>query len=120
MANSRSTNTRKKDTQAFMEMLCLDRNSTHSFKTLVGAAYETEEQAKQAWASFAELEVSIEQATFILDLYIENDLFESIFLDSEGFKAITGCEPQSIESYEEIDRRYWNQVRPTNVEFQIA
>lgn len=74
-------------------------------RTGIGAVFDTEEEARQAFEAARALEVV--GGGFLLDLYVNGDLVDTIELDAAGVQAISGEKPRSPEYYTEYDRQYW-------------
>lgn len=91
----------------YMETLYLGYGND-GYKTLVGAEFETSEETTQAFESAKNLSVDIKVAEFLLDLKEDDGtIIETIGLDSNGYKNITGQQVLSEEEYCEIDRNFW-------------
>jgi len=91
----------------YMETLYLG-SGNDGYKTLVGAEFESSEETTQAFESFKVISVDIKIAEFLLDLKEDDGtIIETIGLDSEGYKNITGKPVLREEEYCEIDRKFW-------------
>lgn len=81
-------------------------------KTLVGAEFDTDEEAVAAFESARSRGGSIKTAPFILDLREENgDIIDTIGISAETYSHITGEPVLSAEEYKEIDTKYWQAAK---------
>jgi len=48
-----------------------------------------------------------ENAPFLLDLYIEGDLVDTIHIEAKDVELLSGITPESPEYYVEYDKKYW-------------
>ena len=71
-------------------------------KTGLGAAFETEEETRQAFQKAKALEN--EGGGFLLDLYVDGNLIDTIELSANGVEVLTGEEPKTPEFYTAYDK----------------
>jgi hypothetical protein len=73
--------------------------------------WETPQECVDDFNSRRYLSVEGDEYSFLLDLYIDNDLVDTITLNIEGYKAVVGEEPPSMEECAKFDKEYWDEAR---------
>ena len=68
-------------------------------RTGIGAMFDTEEETRRAFEVARQFEVV--GGGFLLDLYIDGDLVDTIELDAAGVEAVSGEKPKPPEHYTE-------------------
>lgn len=79
-------------------------------KTGMGAVFKTKAETEQSFNAARSLEVDKDNAQFLLDFHSSGNLIDTILLDDEGFRAITGEKPKSAEEYTRFDMQYWANI----------
>ena len=77
-------------------------------KTGIGAMFETEEDTIAAFESARRLDDRSGQ--FLLDLYVKEDLIDTIGLTEQAVTQISGETVQSAEVYTQYDIDYWERI----------
>lgn len=96
--------------KSWMEMIYLDSEDA-ARKTNVGAVMESNQETWRAFLSAKRLAVPAEKAQFLLDYHNrKGDLADTICLDADGFKQITGEPVLSEAEYVAIDEAYWKKA----------
>src|SRR5687767_7454562 len=73
-----------------------------------GAAFDTWEETQTGFEKARKVECPKDDACFLADLHNEaGDLMDTVFLNEDGFRALLGEEPPTIEQSEAYDRNYW-------------
>ncbi len=83
----------------YMEFI--DIRSGNGVETNIGAAFSTDKETLANFTRHKRLEVDRDDCEFLLDLYSDNgdNLEDTILVDSDGFRTITGEEPKAEWSY---------------------
>jgi len=87
----------------------IDTRSGDARHTGIGAMFESLQATLEAFRNARQLEN--EAGGFLLDLYINNDLEDTIKLDERGVELVSGIVPLSPEYYVEFDEKYWLAVK---------
>lgn len=64
----------------------------------------------ETWAAFqtAKKALHVPGGGLVLDLYVDDELKDTITLNSYGFKRLTGSLPKSPQEYEKYDTVWWH------------
>ena len=101
---------------SYMELIFID-SEDQARKTNLALSLPTSAQTWAAFLGYRKFGVDIKQATFLLDYHKGNgDLSDTIAIDDEGFRAITGQEPMPEEAYIQIDTDFWSSAFSTPAE----
>lgn len=93
--------------QSQMKMIYLG-SGDHALQTGLGAIGETNADTWRAFNRARNLAVPIERATFLLDYYnARGNLSDTIALDDDGFRRVTGERVRSATYYQRVDAEYW-------------
>lgn len=96
--------------KSYMELIFID-SKDQARKTTLALSLATNAKTWAEFQSYRRLGVDIKQAQFLLDYHNGNsDLSDTIALDADGFREITGQEPLSEAEYVEADSEYWDDV----------
>lgn len=87
----------------------IDTRSGDARHTDIGAIFESVPATKEAFENARRLHT--EGAPFLLDLYIDGDLVDTINLTAEGVELVSGKVPESAEHYIQYDQDYWAKVK---------
>lgn len=87
----------------------IDARTGDARKTGIGAAFQTTEEARRNFDAARQLHTP--NGGFLLDLYINGNLVDTIELTAEGVKAVSGEAPKSPKHYVEFDMSFWKSVR---------
>lgn len=91
----------------YLETLYLG-DSGIGYKTLIGAAFESDAVTVFAFENTKKYQIDIRVAPFLLDLKEDNgDIIDTIGIDGETSTRITGEPVLSEEEYREIDANHW-------------
>lgn len=97
--------------QSYLEFIYIDSDG-QACQTNLRTAGATNASTWAAFLSYRRYGVDITVARFLLDYHnAKGDLSDTIAVDADGFRAITGYEPKSDEAYRKIDTDFWNEVR---------
>lgn len=97
--------------QSFMELIYIDSDD-QACQTGLRRSASTNAQTSAEFRRWKFLAVDIKQARFLLDYHnAKGDLSDTIAIDEEGFRAITGQAPKTDAEYRKIDTDFWNDVR---------
>ncbi len=92
--------------ESYLEII--DTRTGDAKVTGIGAVFETNELTREAFESARPLHR--EGGGFMLDLYIDGDLIDSIELDADGVALVSGVEPKSAECYAKYDKAEWDRA----------
>jgi hypothetical protein len=100
----------------------IDVRTDHGLKTGKGAAWDTAEEAREDFERRVRpLDVEKGRHAFLADLRNANgDLVDTVRLDAMGFRALTGEEPDDVETYRRTDREHWAQARARHARHEAA
>jgi hypothetical protein len=89
---------------AYLEII--DVRTGDARETGIGAVFETETEARQAFESARSLHA--DGGGFLLDLHTgDGDLVDTIELTAEGVERVSGTKAESPEYYVEYDKMQW-------------
>lgn len=96
---------------SFMELIYIDIED-QARQTGLRRALDSNAATWAEFRSYRKHSVDIKQARFLLDYHnAKGDLCDTIAIDRDGFKAITGQSPLDDRAYCRIDEDFWNEVR---------
>ena len=97
--------------QSFMELIYID-NDGDARQTGLRRSAGTNAATLAEFRRWRPFGVDINDARFLLDYHnAKGDLSDTIAVDVDGFRAITGLEPGDDEHYRMIDARFWDEAR---------
>ena len=97
--------------QSYLEFIYIDSDGD-ACQTNLRTAARTNSATLTAFRSYKRWAVDIKAARFLLDYHnAKGDLSDTIPIDGDGFRAITGFEPKTDAEYRQIDIDFWNSVR---------
>lgn len=96
---------------SYMELIYIDIEGD-ARQTGLRRALDTDAATWAEFRSYRRHSVDIKQARFLLDYHNrKGDLGDTIAIDRDGFKAITGHAPKGDADYRKIDADFWNEVQ---------
>lgn len=97
--------------QSFIELIYID-NDEQACHTNLRTAAASNAATLAAFREYKRYGVDIKVAKFLVDYHnAKGDLSDTIAIDADGFRAITGINPLTDEEYRQIDSDFWNSVR---------
>ena len=87
----------------------IDTRSGNACHTGIGSMFVSVDATRDAFESARQLHQ--DDGQFLLDLYIDGDLVDTINLDANGVELVSGVEPESVEHYIEFDQANWAAAR---------
>jgi len=94
-----------KDT--YLEIIDVRTGDAH--KTGIGAVFNTTKETRHNFDAARSLHTP--GGGFLLDLYVNDDLVDTIELTAAGVEAVSGEKPVSPEYYVDYDEKFWASVR---------
>ncbi len=89
-------------------MEIMDIRSEDILKTGRCTEFASADETASAFATAREVAVNRKRAEFLLDLHGDDGrLLDTIFLDTNGFKAVIGEDPLTVEDYAQFDHAYY-------------
>lgn len=97
--------------QSFMEFIYIDSDD-NARQTGLRRSADSNAATFAEFRRWKAFEVDYKKARFLLDYHnAKGDLSDTIALDVEGFRAVTGLEPGDDEHYRTVDARFWDEAR---------
>ncbi len=97
--------------QSYMELIYID-SEDQACQTNLRKSCDTNAITLATFRAYRRFAVDIKRARFLLDYHnARGDLSDTIPIDEDGFRSITGHEPKTEREYRKIDTDFWNEVR---------
>jgi hypothetical protein len=95
--------------RSFIELIYIDSKDLAARHTNMQWQGATDAQTWAKFRSLRRFSTDIKRAKFLVDYHNrKGDLGDTIAIDADAFREITGQAPKSDAAYRKIDRQYWN------------